>query len=76
MSNNRKKIFKRVMKKSRPIFKAVLRSGADNIGKRLLNAVDDVNQPSDILLEKLIIALKSGALATGQEIVKGNFARR
>jgi hypothetical protein len=76
MSNIRRKIVKRIKKKSKPLIKAALTSGADNIGKRLLDAVSDVNQPSDILLGKLFTALKSGVLATGHEIVKGELDRR
>jgi hypothetical protein len=76
MSNIRKKIIKRVKKKSKPLIEAALRSGANKIGNRLLDATSDVNQPSDILLDKLFTALKSGVLATGQEIVKEELDRR
>jgi hypothetical protein len=76
MSNIRKKFIKQVKKKSKPLVEAALRRGADNIGKRLLDAVNDVNQPSDILFEKLFTAVKSGVLATGQEIMKEKLNRR
>lgn len=70
MSDIRKDILKQFKEKSKPLLKAAMTSGANNIGKQLLDAVSDVNQPSDIILEKLFTALKSGVLATGQEILK------
>ncbi|QGQ98764.1 hypothetical protein EHS13_29755 [Paenibacillus psychroresistens] len=76
MSSIPRKIFKKVIKKSKPIIKATMRSGAENIGQRLLTAVSNPNQPFDITLEKLLTALKSGALATGLEVVKGGFDQK
>lgn len=70
MSDTRKKIVKLVKKESKHLFETALRSGAKNIGKELQGAMSDVNQPSNILLEKLFTALKSGAFATGEEVFK------
>ncbi|TXK79807.1 hypothetical protein [Paenibacillus sp. N3.4] len=75
MSNNHKKIATRVKKESKDFIEVALRSGANNIGKQLLDAVSDVNQPSDIVLLKIFTGLKNGALETGLEIVKERLER-
>lgn len=49
---------------------SALKSGANNFGRRLLDAVSDENQPVDIILGRVATALKSGALATGQEVLR------
>ncbi|OCT13971.1 hypothetical protein A8709_00050 [Paenibacillus pectinilyticus] len=54
---------------------AALKTGANNIGTRLLDAVNDANQPADVVLEKVVTALKSGALATGQEVLRAQLGQ-
>lgn len=75
-SDTRKKIVRRFKKTSKKLLNTALTRGADNIGKELLGAVNDVNQPSDVLFDKLITALKSGAIATGQEIMQKGIRSR
>lgn len=58
-----------VGKESKQILEAALKSGANHIGQQLSAATIDVNQPSDVVLDKLLNALKSGALAAGQEVM-------
>lgn len=76
MSDTRKKIVRRFKKTSKHLLNTALTRGADNIGKELLEAVNDANQPSDVLFEKLVTALKSGAIATGQDLMKKGFRSR
>lgn len=70
-----KSIAQQLSKESKPLLEAALRSGANSVGKQLLDAARDVNQPSNIFLKKLAAALKNGALAAGQEIVSGGLDR-
>lgn len=69
MSNFHKMIGKQIKKEFIPLLEATLRSGANNIGNQLLEAVSDVSQPTDIVYSKITTALKDGAIATGQEII-------
>jgi hypothetical protein len=53
----------------------VLISGASNIGSQLLEAVNDENQPIDVALGKVVTALKSGAFATGRDLLRSQFSQ-
>lgn len=54
---------------------SVLKSGANNIGSKLLEAVNDENQPIDVALGKVVTALKSGAFATGRDLLRSQFSQ-
>ncbi|WP_168118931.1 hypothetical protein [Paenibacillus sp. HB172176] len=75
MSKKSKKEAKISNNHAKDFFQSVLKTGATNIGNQLLAAVDDVNQPSDIVMEKILTALKTGAIATGQEVVRGRLSK-
>ncbi|NOU99725.1 hypothetical protein [Paenibacillus planticolens] len=78
MSNDRnfmKVMVRNVGKESRLLLETALRSGATNVGKQLLDASIDVNQPSDILFDKVLTALKNGAHAAGQEVMLSGLNR-
>ncbi|WP_152394599.1 hypothetical protein [Paenibacillus guangzhouensis] len=49
---------------------STLKSGANNIGRQLLDAVNDENQTPDVVLGRVVTALKKGAVATGQEVLR------
>ncbi|WP_314586848.1 hypothetical protein [Paenibacillus terrigena] len=63
MSNKHSKFLKSFLE-------SALKSGANNIGRQLLDAVNDDNQPADVVLGRIVTALKSGAVATGQEVLR------
>jgi hypothetical protein len=79
MSKNKKSFIKVAVRnvglESKQILEAALKSGANHIGKQLTAAEIDVNQPSDVVLDKLLNALKSGALAAGQEVMMAGLNR-
>lgn len=66
-------VFKR---ESKAFAESVFRNGANHIGGQLLNAVDDVNQPTDVVLGNIVSALRNGAVATGQAVLKERLGRR
>lgn len=76
MSSSRKHRHKYLSEQTKELFRTALTSGANHIGKEILEAVNDVNQPSDIVYEKLFAALKNGAFATGLELVREGFRSR
>lgn len=57
-------------KHKKPFILMALKTGAHHIGNGVLNAVEDVNQPSDVVLSNVLAALKSGALNAGKEIAR------
>ncbi|MDQ6421685.1 hypothetical protein RB620_19855 [Paenibacillus sp. LHD-117] len=64
------KFAKLIKKEVLPVVESALKSGANNFGRELLNAVEDGNQPSDIVFGNIVSALRSGVIATGQQVVK------
>ncbi|MEF3307210.1 hypothetical protein [Paenibacillus sp. GYB003] len=50
-------------------FANAARGGANVAGKQIIEAVSDLNQPSDVLIGKVVTALKGGLFAAGQEIL-------
>lgn len=62
-------------KAHKEFFETTLKSGAKIIGTQLLSAVGDVNQPADVFFGKLLTALKTGALMTGQEVMKNHIEK-
>jgi hypothetical protein len=75
MSKKEKKIAKQLNSGSRSFMRSVVRSGANNIGSSLLEAVTDTSGPSDVVFSRIMIALRSGAIATGQEVVRERLSR-
>jgi hypothetical protein len=70
--NNIDKLFKR---ESKAFAESLLRNGANHIGGQLLNAVSNVNQPTDIVFGNIAAALRNGVIATGQEVVRERLSR-
>lgn len=58
------------MAKNKSFILMALKIGANHIGSGLLNAVDNANQPSDVVLSNVVASLKSGAFAAGKEIAR------
>ncbi|MEK3884498.1 hypothetical protein [Paenibacillus sp. PL2-23] len=75
MSKKSKKMVKKLNNESKAFMRTVLRSGANNIGNQLMDAVSDANQPGTMILGNVLNALKSGAIATGQEVVRERLSR-
>ncbi|MCM3289953.1 hypothetical protein M3661_07400 [Paenibacillus sp. MER 180] len=63
MSDKHKEFFKGFLD-------SALKSGANNFGKHLLDAVNDENQPVDIVFGRIVTALRDGAIATGQDVLR------
>ncbi|MGM0877056.1 MAG: hypothetical protein ACQEWV_20495 [Bacillota bacterium] len=64
------KIVKKIRKQSEPIIATALINGATRVSNEMNVVVSDVNQSPRILLGKIITILRSGAIATGQEMMK------
>jgi hypothetical protein len=62
-------------KQHKEFFESTLKSGAKIIGTQLLAAVGDANQPADVFFGKVLLALKTGALMTGQEVMKSRLEK-
>ncbi|MCR2808007.1 hypothetical protein [Paenibacillus soyae] len=75
MSKKAKKIAKQVNSGSRSLMRSVMRSGANNIGNALMEAVTEANGPSDIVFGRIMTAVRSGAIATGSEVVRERLSR-
>jgi hypothetical protein len=69
MSDLIKGVFKGVKKEILYFTDVALISGATNIGKELLNVTRDENQPFGYNFGTFTNALKSGIMATGQELM-------
>jgi hypothetical protein len=77
MSEIMKEVFKGVKNQIVFFALAALKSGASNIGKQLVDATSNQNsgensneqQVSSLQLESLANALKTGILATGQDLI-------
>jgi hypothetical protein len=69
------KFGKLLASESQAFAESVFRNGANQIGTQLLDAVSDINQPTDVILGKIASALKIGVLATSQEVLKERLNR-
>lgn len=75
MSKKAKKIAKQLNSGSKSFMRSIMRSGANNIGNSLMEAVTDANGPSDIVFGRIMTAVKSGAIATGHEVVREKLSK-
>ncbi|MBB6670984.1 hypothetical protein [Cohnella nanjingensis] len=75
MSDLMKGVIKGVKKEIQYFADVALKSGAIHVGKELANVTRDVNQPSELNLETISNALKSGIMATGQELMTTGLER-
>ena len=75
MSKKAKKVAKQLNSESRSFMRSVMRSGANNIGNSLMEAVTDASGPRDIVFGSIMTAIRSGAIATGQEVVKERLSK-
>jgi len=69
MSERMKGVMRGVKNEILNLANVVLKSGATNIGKQLVEVTHRENQPSEFNLTTLTHALKNGAMATGQELM-------
>ena len=67
-----KTLFKTVKKESNSFaekFAVASRSGAEVAAKQILEAATNLNQPSDVLIGKVVDALKAGVQQTGHQML-------
>jgi len=67
-----KKIFRQVRKETKSFaeqFVNAARIGAEVSGRQILEATTNLNQPSDVLINKVIDALKVGVRHAGQHVL-------
>ncbi|MBD1379824.1 hypothetical protein [Metabacillus arenae] len=64
-----KKIVKNIRKQTEPIIATALINGATRVSNEMNDVVSDGNQSPRILLRKIAITLRSGVIATGQEMI-------
>ncbi|NOU99733.1 hypothetical protein [Paenibacillus planticolens] len=46
-----------------------VKSGANTVGKQVIDAVDNMDQPANIVASKLIAAVKSGVKNAGEQMI-------
>ncbi|WP_058309012.1 hypothetical protein [Gracilibacillus massiliensis] len=64
-----KNFAKKIRTESQPIIASALVTGANRISDEMNHAVSGVNQSPTILLSKIAISLRNGAIAAGQEMM-------
>lgn len=76
MSNSDKQIGKLFKSETKALVESLFRNGASHVGGQLLDAVNDVNQPTDVVLGNIVSALRNGAIATGQAVLRERLSQR
>jgi hypothetical protein len=75
MSELMKGVFRGVRNEIANLANAALKSGATHVGKELSNRKHDENEPLDFTFGTITNSLKTGVIATGQDLMAIGVAR-